>query len=217
VVRPRSEEAHEKVIQAALALFGERGIESTSMDAIARESGVSKATIYKHWVDKEALLMEAMCHVHGLDEERDEVDTGDLEQDLVAVLTRKPPGELDEARTRLTPALIAYSAVHPEFGAAWRHRVMEPPRESLKRVLRRGMREGLLKPDLDLDVAVALMLGPLLYWHIFVNCKKPSPNDRQIGPDIAKAFCRAFFKESSVNSKRKNPAVRKERGRRRFQ
>lgn len=209
MVRPRSEEAHEKVIQAALALFGERGIESTSMDAIARESGVSKATIYKHWTDKEALLMEAMCHVHGLDEEHEEIDTGDLERDIVGVLTRKPPGELDEARTRLTPAFIAYSAVHPEFGAAWRHRVMEPPRELLKRILRRGVRDGLLKPDLDLDVAVALMLGPLLYWHIFVNCKKPSPNDRQIGPDIAKAFCRAFVKERG--SKRKAPAVAKRR------
>jgi AcrR family transcriptional regulator len=210
VVRPRSEEAHEKVIHAALALFGERGIEATSMDAIARASGVSKATIYKHWADKEALLMETMCQMHGLDEEREDIDTGDLEQDITAVLSRKPPGEWDEARTQMMPAFIAYSAVHPEFGAAWRLRVMDPPRQSLKRILARSIQRGLLNPSLDMEVAVALMLGPLLYWHIFVNCKKPSPGDRHIGPDIANAFCRAFGTEHRPDSK-SQPVVRARR------
>jgi len=36
MARPRSTEAHEKVLNAALELFAERGIETTSMDAIAR-------------------------------------------------------------------------------------------------------------------------------------------------------------------------------------
>jgi AcrR family transcriptional regulator len=36
---------------SSLALFGERGIDAASMDAIAEKSGVSKATIYKHWQD----------------------------------------------------------------------------------------------------------------------------------------------------------------------
>lgn len=214
MVRARSPEAHEKVLMAALALFGERGIEAASMDAIARASGVSKATIYKHWADKEALLMETMCHIHGLNEEREDVDTGDLEQDITAVLSRKPPGELDEARTRMMPALIAYSAVHPEFGAAWRHRVMDPPRQSLKQILQRGIKRGLLEPDLDMEFAVALMLGPLLYWHIFVNCKKPSPDDRHIGPDIAEAFCRAFLKQHAASCNGKDPAAKKKRARR---
>lgn len=211
MVRPRSEEAHEKVIHAALALFGERGIEATSMDAIARASGVSKATIYKHWADKETLLMEVMCHVHGLDEERVVIDSGDVARDIAAVLSRRPPGELDEVRSRMTPAFIAYSAVHPEFGAAWRHRVMDPPRQDLKRILQRGIQQGLFRPDLDMDVAVALMLGPLLYWHIFVNCKKPDPSDRQIGSDIADAFCQAFLRKGAAARSRKKPAKKRPR------
>ena len=40
------------------------------MDAIAQASGVSKATIYNHWADKEALLMEVMELIHGLDREQ---------------------------------------------------------------------------------------------------------------------------------------------------
>jgi AcrR family transcriptional regulator len=190
MVRPRSVEAHEKVLRAALALFGERGIDATSMDAIAQESAVSKATIYNHWTDKEALLLEVMLMVHGLDREPEDVDSGDLCQDLTWVLTRRPPDEFDDARERMTPGLIAYSAVHQEFGRAWRHRVMEPARQCLKRILRRGIERGQLAADLDLEVSMALLLGPMLYTHVFQ--KGGGPKYPDVGPMAAQAFWRAY-------------------------
>ena len=193
MVRSRSPEAHEKVIHAALNLFGERGIDATSMDAIARVSGVSKATIYNHWENKEALLLEVMLYVNGLDREPEDVDTGDVQHDLATVLSRRPPDEFDMARNRIMPTLIAYSAVHPEFGQAWRHRVMEPPRKCLNRILKRSMERGALPPDLDIEVAMALLLGPMLYRHIFQ--KDPGSKMRDIGLETAEAFCRAFGTE----------------------
>jgi AcrR family transcriptional regulator len=198
MVRPRSIEAHEKVLNAALALFAERGIEATSMDAIAQASGVSKATIYNHWADKEALLLEVMLMINGLDREPEDVDSGDLQRDLTTVLTRKPPDKFDAVRNRMMPSLIAYSAIHPEFGKAWRHRVMEPPRQCLKRVLRRGISRGLLSRDLDIDAAMALLLGPMLYAHIF-QCEQ-NPNAPDIGPLTAQAFWRANtqFREKQI-------------------
>src|SRR5271170_2234828 len=123
MARHRSKEAHDRVLRAALDLFGERGIDATSMDAIAQASGVSKATIYNHWPDKEALLLEAILFVNGLDREPEDVDSGDICQDIGTVLSRKPPDEFEQVRTRMMPTLIAYSAVHQEFGKAWRHRV----------------------------------------------------------------------------------------------
>ena len=101
--------------------------------------------------------------------------------------------EYDEARTRIMPTLIAYSAVHPEFGKAWRHRVMEPPRQCLKRILMRGIERSLLPADLDIDVAMALLLGPMLYRHVFQ--KDPGANMKDIGPQTAEAFFRAFGTE----------------------
>src|SRR6202021_3586478 len=102
--RPRSPEAHEKILHAALALFGERGIEGSSMDSIAQAANVSKATIYNHWSDKEALLLEVMLWVHGLsratDPQKDDPDSGSLERDLTIVLSRRPPQNFEEARTR---------------------------------------------------------------------------------------------------------------------
>ena len=145
MVRSRSTDAHEKVLRAALDLFAERGIEAASMDAIAQQSGVSKATIYNHWEDKEALLMEVMGFIHGLDRDREEVDTGDVCGDLSTVLTRRHPEEMEALHQRIVPALIAYSATHNEFGKAWRNRVMEPPRTAIRAILRRGIERGLLK------------------------------------------------------------------------
>ena len=190
MVRPRSILAHEKVLNAAISLFSERGIEGASMDAIARESGVSKATIYNHWTNKEALLLEVMLYVNGLHREPEDVDTGDLKRDLTIVLTRKPPDEFEYARDRMMASLIAYSAIHTEFGAQWRHSVMEPPRQCIKRALQRGMERGVLSRNLDLETCVALLLGPMLYTHIF---HKDDPDRRpDIGEQVAETFCCAY-------------------------
>jgi len=195
MVRTRSPEAHEKVIHAALTLFGERGIDATSMDAIARAAAVSKATIYNHWHDKEALLLEVMLYVNGLNREPEDIDTGDLQRDLATILSRKPPGEFAAARDRMMPGLIAYSAVHPEFGATWRRRVMKPPQECLKKVLRRAIDRGQLPSDLNLELAMALLLGPMLFNHIF--SKGSSRHCKDIGPETAETFCRAFMLRAS--------------------
>jgi len=190
MVRSRSIEAHEKVLRAALDLFAERGIEAASMDAIAHQSGVSKATIYNHWEDKEALLLEVMCFIHGLDRQRVDIDSGDLRRDLTTVLTRRHPEEFDSYHQRIVPALIAYSAVHQAFGKAWRNRVMEPPRLAIRTILRRAIDRGLLPRSLNIEHSTALLLGPVLYIHIFPGESHLTKDD--IGPAAAEEFYRAF-------------------------
>ena len=190
MTRPRSSEAHQKVLRAALALFCERGIEAASMDAIARASGVSKATIYNHWHDKDALLMEVMEMIHGLDRVPEEFDSGDLLTDLTWILTRKPPGEFEAERTRLTASMIAYSKLHAEFGKAWRSRVMEPARNAIAKALNRGIERGDFTQELDLNFAEAMLLGPLVYARIFQSERNAA--DPDIGPKVAEAVFRAF-------------------------
>ncbi len=200
MARGKSSDAHNRVILAALDLFGKHGIEATSMDAIARIARVSKATIYNHWEHKEQLLMEVMVYIHGLNDDPIDVDTGDLGRDLGTVLSRRPSPAFQAAREHLTPSLIAYSATHQEFGQAWRHRVMEPPRQCLKRILERGIDRGQLPADLDLEVSMALLLGPMLYRHIFD--KRPKPQEEDIGPQVAEAFVRAHAIQRAVEAAR---------------
>ena len=191
MARSRSQQAHERVLRAALDLFGTRGIDATSMDAISQASGVSKATIYNHWTNKEALLMDMMLMIHGANRDPEDVDSGDVRQDLITVLSRRPPDEFDAARDRLMPGMVAYSALHREFGDAWRHRVMEPARVQLKRILRRGIERRQLPASLDLDAAMALLVGPLLYVRIF---RGESPTN-DLESEVVDSFWRAHTKK----------------------
>ena len=175
MARPRSTHAHEQVLDAALRLFADRGIDSTSMDAIAEASGVSKATIYKHWPDKDALCLEVMARVHHLDEEPP--ISGDVRADLVSVLSRWSPEHRTEMQTRLLPHLIAYSVRNPAFGTAWKSRAMEPPRTHLIKLLKRSVEQGDLPADLDYDLAISLLIGPMIYRHVLSSMSGKMPEN----------------------------------------
>jgi AcrR family transcriptional regulator len=166
MARPRSTRAHAAVLKAACTLFAERGIDVTSMDAIAATSKVSKATIYKHWEDKDALCLEVMAYLHGTETALPDTNTGDLREDLLAVLTRQPPKELAAVRERLMPQLMAVAGRNPRLGAMWRARVFEPPRVQILRAIRRSIDRGELPAAVNVELAVALLLGPQLYLHI---------------------------------------------------
>src|SRR5438270_9163233 len=105
MARTRSDTAHRKVLDAALELVAERGIEATSMDSIAASSGVSKATIYKHWKDKDALLLEVLANLNGL-KDRPKFDSGNVREDMVHVLSYRPQ-ENKVMRERVMPHLLA--------------------------------------------------------------------------------------------------------------
>lgn len=193
MARPRSEQAHRKVLEAAAKLFSESGIDSTSMDAIADASGVSKATIYKHWPDKDSLLLEVMGYLHGLDEERPVFDSGDFRADLIAELRYQPAQDRKSLRERIMPHLIAYASRNQTFGMAWRSRVLEPARLAMKNILKRGEAKGVLQPGIDPEVGIALLLGPMIYRHVFARkLGGEAPKDLEIY--VANAFLAAFGK-----------------------
>ena len=191
-MRPRSARAHNDVLEAASRLFAERGIDATSMDAIAAASGVSKATIYKHWPDKDALCLEVLSRIHGHDAARPSRRTGDLRADLLAVLVHEPPPQFGEVRSRMTPHLVSYGIRNPAFGKAWRLRVLEPPRAELTGLLRHARARGTLSKAVDMEVAIAMLLGPLFYRHIMGMV------DRPISSRLPENVVDAFLKSQSV-------------------
>lgn len=187
--RPRSVRAHVQVLEATLKLFATRGIDATSMDAIAEASGVSKATIYKHWPDKDALCLEALAYLHGGDQPRPAFDSGDVRADLIAVLSYQPPRPCSEMRTRIMPHLMAYAARNPSFGKAWRARVFEPPRAQLAQLLERGIARGQFPRSLDRALALGLLLGPLMYFHVLTRLHGQAPDN--LPERVVTAFWRA--------------------------
>jgi AcrR family transcriptional regulator len=177
MARTRSARAHADVLDAAAHLFADRGIDGTSMDAIATTSGVSKATIYKHWPDKDALCLEVMLRVHGRDRDAvpPNIDSGNLRADLIAVLGHEPPKEYAVLRERLMPHLMAHSARNIAFGMTWRARVVEPLRTQLQHVLQHAIRRGDLPRNLNMEFAIALLFGPMMYCHVLKLLDRKPP------------------------------------------
>jgi AcrR family transcriptional regulator len=197
--RPRSKRAHDKVLDAAIVLLAKNGIEGTSIDAIATVSGVSKATIYKHWADKDALCLEAIGRVHGLDLERPRFESGELLRDIIDFLNQRPPAEFSKERELLMPHVVGYAASNPEFGKAWRSMVIDPSRAQLTELIRRGISEGQFAADLDVTLAIAMLMGPMMYTKILGSCVSVPKN---LAENVAQAFWRAFARSSAADSRR---------------
>jgi AcrR family transcriptional regulator len=201
MARPRSIQAHRKVLEAAAELFAQQGIDATSMDAIAESSGVSKATIYKHWPDKDALCLEVLGYVHGLDEKPPVFDSGDFRTDLIDQLRYQPAANRKEMKDKIWPHLMAYSARNRAFGDAWRAKVLEPARIGLTASIKRGEKLGVLRPGTDPEIGIALLLGPMMYRHIFAQrLGQNAPKDLEV--HVVDAFLTAFAKsQKSVKPK----------------
>jgi AcrR family transcriptional regulator len=200
--RRRSAQAHDQILEAALTLFARRGLDNTSMDAIADAAGVSKATIYNHWADKDALCLEALTRLHGLDEPAPAFDSGDTRADLVAALTYRPASDRRELQRQIMPHFWAYSVRNREFGHSWRSRVMEPARTRLTALLKRAIGEGALSADLDLETAVAMLIGPILYREIFTGIQ-------MLPADLAEQVVHAFWRAYRPAASTRAPAARR--------
>jgi AcrR family transcriptional regulator len=189
--RSRSPRAHQQVLEAALKLFAHQGVEATSMDAIAAESGVSKATIYKHWRDKDALCLEAVVYLHG----RDLLPmamTGNIRNDLIAVLNQRTHTQHSDLQNAILPHLVAYAARKPVFAKEWRARVMQPSRIQILQLLKRAIADGSLPADLNLGVALAMLLGSMMYRHMF------SQHGRRLPENLAELVVDAFWRAHSL-------------------
>ncbi len=160
--RPRSARAQDAVLQAAGRLLVERGAAATSVDAVAAEAGVSKATIYRWWASKEELLVDAVDRMRG---ELDESPVSDDPRaDLVAALRAGLRRFYSsEGGGRLFPRLLDAAVDNPELAEAWRRRLISPRRKALAGVLQRGIERGDLRADFDMELAVDLLVAPFVY------------------------------------------------------
>ncbi|HSS99092.1 MAG TPA: TetR/AcrR family transcriptional regulator [Terriglobales bacterium] len=192
MARTPSAQAHNKMLEASLSLFAERGIDTTSMDAISEASGVSKATIYKHWQDKDALALEALGMLFGMNDEPPKFDSGDLRQDFVDVLNYQPTQPRQEMKNRVMPHVMAYAARNRAFGDTWRSRILTRPQTQLKMLMDRGITQKKLVKNINVDIALAQLLGPALYWYIFHDRKAGNKLPLEWSEQVVDTFWKVY-------------------------
>ncbi|MCW4355556.1 TetR/AcrR family transcriptional regulator [Hoyosella sp. YIM 151337] len=164
--RPRSEAASQAILSAVLDLIAERGsLGDVSVDAVAELSGVSKATIYRRWSSKEELVATAVDSIKSTPEV--ELSHTSVREDLIR-LGRNIRSGFTEKERRVLKSMVLESSSNPDFK---RHhdRFIERRRAVVREVFWLGVERGELRGDIDLDLAVAMFVSPLLTIIVYQN------------------------------------------------
>ena len=154
--RPRSEEAHKAILDATLELLVEVGFSGLTVEGVAQRAGVGKATIYRRWPSKLPLVVEAFSQLPALEE----IDSGDLVEDLIAMLRSYLQIVNQTPLATVLPSLAGERAHNPELSKLF-DPVMKERRQPLIRALERAIARGELAPGLDVDLAADLIVGPI--------------------------------------------------------
>ena len=157
--RPRDPSIDAALLQATLDLLAEGGLGAVTMEAVAARAGVGKATLYRRHAGRDSLVVDALA---SLAEPLDPPDDLPVRDALVAMLEAVQRRSASLAG-RIFPRLVSEAVDNPELMRRYRERVMDPRRQCFLDVLRRGVDEGVLRADLDLDRAVDLLVGAVAY------------------------------------------------------
>ena len=157
--RPRDVRADRAILEATLDLVGETGLAGLTVDAVAARAGVGKATIYRRWASKEALVLHAWQECVA---RTPMPDTGSLRGDLVTLGTSLRDGIGTGTMKSVFPQMVAAARVNEELSEEY-HRFVAERRRPMRDVLRRARDRGELAADVDLDVIHDLFVGPLVY------------------------------------------------------
>lgn len=157
--RPRSPAADKAILAAALELFAECGPDALGIEQVAARAGVGKATIYRRWRGKEDMLLDA---VGSLGSQLPVPQGRSVRADLIAILDWICREAADPRRARLFALLQGEGTRYPRLLARYLDTVVEPRREVVASVLRRGVATGELRENTDIDAATLLLNGAVL-------------------------------------------------------
>lgn len=193
--RPRSPQADRAILDATLEVLAEVGFGRLTVERVAEHAGVGKATIYRRWPTKMALVMAAVDEVSR--SPSPEIDTGTTRGDLILLLASMISAITTTIAGRILPGLIAETALSPELRDALTH-LWVTRRELLLAVLERGVARGDVPPLTDLGLTADLLYGAVHYRFLV----SATPMDPGFAEELVDAVLPQVGRTSSARSKR---------------
>jgi AcrR family transcriptional regulator len=182
--RPPSPEVDERILDAALAMLAEGGYAGFRLDALATGADVAKTTILRRWPSKAAVTAAAVERLAL--QTVDLPESGTLRGDLHALLTSAVT-VFTNGNGRFVPRLIRESGHHPEI-ADLLQTVIHTRRLAYRRVLARAIARHELDPDVDQDLLIDLLIGPIWTRLLLTH----DPITTALVDEIVDALTRAF-------------------------
>jgi AcrR family transcriptional regulator len=156
--RPRREGLDEAILAAALDELGRVGFSRMNLEQIARIAGTTKPTIYARYSSKAKLAAAAL---ESLRRGTPRARTGDVRHDLIEELSLFRKGALRANGISMLGSVLAEQHEHPELLRQFRRHIAEPRHENLRRILRAGIADGQLRADVDVEIAITMLIGSL--------------------------------------------------------
>lgn len=156
--RPRSEHARRAIFRSTLKLLQRSSFSGLTIEAIAADANVGKATVYRWWPNKGALVVDAFAS--SAEDELHFPNTGSVYRDMSLQMTQFL-AILRSPRGRIVAAVLAGGESDPELLSAFRERFLRPRREEAYKTLRRAIERGELPANLDLDVVLDTLYGAI--------------------------------------------------------
>lgn len=163
MIDPRVERSRRVILQATLDELAEHGYGGLTIEAVAARAGVGKATVYRHWRNKLALLETA------LQELRAEIvpdPRGSPREQVVELYRTLATYMADSQFSRCVPAVIE-AAEHDDNVRAFHHRFTAERRRYGVEMLRRAQEAGDVDPSIDVEVAVEAIVGAIFWRRLF--------------------------------------------------
>lgn len=179
--RPRDPGLDAAIRAATMELLGEVGYARLTMERVAARAGVSKASLYLRWPNKEALAIDALRHRARPVPEVP--DTGTLPGDMRAFLRG-----LLRARGEAARALAGVSgeiAASPALRKAWHRGLGGTLTGCVRQILARAAERGELPEGSDLELLAELPLSLLQNWRL--------EHGRNPGDQVVDRIVRQFY------------------------
>lgn len=156
--RPRSEEARQAILRSTLKILGRSGSSGFKIEEVADHAEVGKATVYRWWPNKGALIADAFAS--STTRKLRFPDTGSVYSDMSQQM-RQLVKVFRSRRGRIVSAILAAGQSDKDLIEAFRERFLWPRRREAYRTLRRAIARGELRKDTDLDLLLDSLYGPI--------------------------------------------------------
>lgn len=158
--RPRNVATQNSILTASYDLLLENGFGAVTVEKIAERAGVSKATIYKWWPNKAAVVMDGFLSAAAA--RLPVPETGSVFNDILIHATNLARF-LTSREGKIIKELIGEGQFDSGLAEAYRTRYFHPRRLEAMQLMERGVQRGELKKNLDIELSIDLIYGPIFY------------------------------------------------------
>ncbi|WP_379127479.1 TetR/AcrR family transcriptional regulator [Paenibacillus sp. sgz500958] len=158
--RPRNIETQKTILKASYDLLLENGFGAVTVEKIAERAGVSKATIYKWWPNKAAVVMDGFLSAASA--RLPVPDTGSIFNDILIHATNLAQF-LVSREGKIITEIIGEGQLDTGLADTYRTRYFQPRRLEARQLLEQGIQRGELNSKLDVGVCIDLIYGPIFY------------------------------------------------------